>query len=116
MVITTEDILSTLAFYKKLGFAAKVHGDIYELYAGDCKLNVHLKGHERTPHARNIQIGSADVCFELTTSLQAYQQQLEEEGIQLECGPVPRVGSKGSMASIYVRDHDGNLLEFCSYE
>ena len=40
---------------------------------------------------------------------------LEQCGIEVEEGPVPRDGAKGAGVSVYFRDPDGSLLEFISY-
>jgi len=40
---------------------------------------------------------------------------LEEHGVQVEVGPVPRFGSRGRGTSVYFRDPDGSLMEFISY-
>lgn len=116
IVITTSDIEICLAFYKKLGFYAKNAGGRYELFAGDFKINVHILGKELSPHAQNIRIGSADLCFEINGSIEKYRKELESNGLQIELGVVERTGRNGVMHSIYLRDPDGNLVEFCSYE
>ena len=116
IVITTKSITETIEFYEKLGFEAKDCGTRYELYAGDFKINVHLLDAELSPHALNVQTGSADICFELSGNLESYKNQLEENGLEIELGIVKRHGVKGEMSSIYLRDIEGNLIEFCSYE
>lgn len=116
VVITTRDPMACLGIYEKLGFLPRINGDRYELYAGDFKINVHVLGNEHSPHAGNVQTGSADLCFEIDGSLETYQQTLEKMGFQIELGVVERSGAKGGMRSIYLRDPDGNLLEFCSYQ
>lgn len=116
LVITAKDVFHTLEFYKKLGFEVKNSGGRYELFAGDFKINVHVLGKELSPHAQTVQPGSADLCFELSGNLEVYQKELESKGLQIELGIVSRTGVKGGMRSIYLRDPDGNLVEFCSYE
>lgn len=115
-VITSKDINATMSFYKKLGFNAKAGDGRYELFAGDFKINVHLLGSELTPHAKCVQTGSADFCFEIDAGIENFKQQLENNGLKIELGIVPRTGVSGKMKSIYLRDPDGNLVEFCSYE
>lgn len=116
LVITTADIKKCLTFYDKLGFNIKSTNNRYELYAGDFKINVHILGKELLPHAENIQIGSTDLCFEIASNLQDFQTHLQEKNIAIEMGIVARTGVRGAMNSIYLRDPDGNLLEFCSYQ
>ena len=116
VVITARDVAATLAFYQRLGFEVREGGGRQELYAGDFKINVHTLGRELSPHARQVQPGSADLCFEITGGIAALQQRLESDGVPVELGVVSRTGVRGSMRSLYLRDPDGNLLEFCSYE
>lgn len=116
VVITAKNIANTIDFYKALGFEARDGGGRYELYAGDFKINVHILGKELLPHAKNVQLGSADLCFEITDSIDAYKKELESKGIEIELGVVARNGVNGEMNSIYLRDPDGNLVEFCSYQ
>lgn len=116
VVITAKSIAATTHFYRQLGFEVHDSGGRYELYAGDFKINVHTFGKELSPHARNVQEGSVDLCFEITVSIGAFRQELLDKGLQIELGVVERNGVKGHMNSIYLRDPDGNLIEFCSYE
>ena len=115
-VITTSQLSHCLIFYEKLGFTVQETCSRYELYAGDFKINVHIKGRELLPHASNIQSGCADLCFEISGSFDEFQKKLVSEGLEIELGIVERKGVKGAMHSIYLRDPDGNLLEFCSYQ
>ncbi len=115
-VITTNDVPATVAFYKKLGFIAKDKENRFELHAGDFKINVHTLGKELTPHAENVQTGSADFCFEIDGNLQAVKNELEQKDVEIELGIVERNGAHGDMRSIYLRDPNGNLVELCSYE
>lgn len=116
LVITTRDPGACIAFYKALGFSARDGGGRYELYAGDFKINVHVLGKELSPHAGHVRPGSADLCFAISGNLEELKNKLEAKGLQIELGIVNRTGVNGSMRSIYLRDPDENLLEFCSYE
>jgi len=41
---------------------------------------------------------------------------LDRAGAKIEVGPVPRAGGRRKIgSSVYVRDPDGNLLEFMIY-
>ncbi|MEF9942307.1 MAG: VOC family protein [Lachnospiraceae bacterium] len=116
MVITTANLPACIAFYKALGFRAKETGGRWELFSGDFKINVHMKGHELEPKAQNVQTGSADFCFEIDDDLVLYRNHLMAQEITVELGIVVRHGVRGEMQSIYLRDPDGNLIELCSYE
>lgn len=115
-VITAKNINDTIAFYENLGFTAKNDNGRYELFAGNFKINVHLLGNELSPHAKCVKTGSADFCFEVSENIDNFKQKLESNGLFVELGVVPRTGALGKMNSVYLRDPDGNLVEFCSYE
>ena len=115
VVITTKDINACTSFYRALGFNAVDAGGRWELFCGDFKLNVHLSGHELEPKAQNVQVGSADLCFEVSESIEECKKKLAENGVSAELNIVKRNGVRGRMLSIYLRDPDGNLIELCSY-
>lgn len=114
-VITTDKPEQCLGFYEKLGFSVRDGHGRFELYSGDFKINVHVKGRELLPHAGCVQTGSADLCFELDEPVEIFKAAIEEAGIVPETGIVERHGVRGAMCSVYLRDPDGNLLEFCEY-
>lgn len=116
IVITTSDIKACIGFYTCLGFSSQNPGGRYELFAGDFKINVHIKNQELSPHAQYVQTGSADLCFEIIGDIDHFKAALLEKGLVIELGVVKRIGVNGNMRSIYLRDPDGNLIEFCSYE
>ncbi len=115
IVITTADITKCFEFYEKLGFECQEIDDRYQLLAGDFKINVHILGAERLPHATNVQTGSADICFEITNDIINFQTELEAKFPEKALKIVERNGVKGKMQSIYITDPDGNLLEFSKY-
>lgn len=116
VVITTTSPKDCLDFYQKLGFKIHAAGERYELFAGDFKINVHIIGQELSPHAKNVQTGSTDLCFEINGKLEEFLEEITKKNIVVEIGIAQRIGTKGVMHSIYLRDPDGNLIEFCSYE
>lgn len=115
VVITTAHLDDCVAFYKALGFTAHDAKGRWELFAGDFKINVHIKGEELYPHAGTVQPGSADLCFELDGDLRKLKTYLQEQGFAIAEDLVARVGVRGSMQSFYLRDPDGNLIEISSY-
>ena len=50
-----------------------------------------------------------------TSPIEEARGHLERLGVEVELGPVERLGAKGIGASVYFRDPDGSLLEFISY-
>ena len=115
IVITTSNIDKCLQFYENIGFKSKVTNEHYEIFAGDFKINVHIRGKELSPHAQNVQVGSADICFQIKGSIEDFKKNLENKLLTIELGIVERIGVNGNMKSIYLRDPDCNLIEFCSY-
>lgn len=115
LVITTGQIENCISFYEKLGFSSHNAGNRFELKAGDFKINVHIRGKEIEPHAENIQTGSADLCFEVSEEIEGFVKHLDAAGLTSFSGIVERHGVKGKMKSVYLRDPDGNLVEFSSY-
>lgn len=116
LVITTTDRAACIAFYEKLGFRAQEAVGRTELFAGDFKINVHLKGHELEPKAAHVQPGSADLCFEVEHDLAFCRALLLKNGLVPILNDVPRHGVRGAMHSLYLRDPDENLIELCCYE
>ncbi|MFI3176011.1 MAG: VOC family protein [Eubacteriales bacterium] len=115
VVLTTKNITRCREFYLALGFCEKAESNRYEFYAGDFKINVHILGNELYPHAGMVQPGSADLCFEIEGDLRDVLNRIQDQGIEIEVGIVERMGVRGKMESIYMRDPDDNLVECCSY-
>lgn len=115
LVITTNDVEPIINFYKALGFEVFEVFGRYELHAENIKINVQTAGKELPPHARNVQPGSADFCFELDCDIKDFVNKARMEGVAPEKEFVTRIGRFGSMTSVYYRDPDGNIVEFCHY-
>lgn len=116
LVLTTGNLTECIKFYQALGFRAEEGDGRYELFSGDFKINVHIKGHELEPKAKNVKTGSADFCFEIEGNIDECKEELMQKAIEIELGIVMRQGVRGRMESLYLRDPDGNLVELCSYE
>jgi catechol 2,3-dioxygenase-like lactoylglutathione lyase family enzyme len=83
---------------------------------GAQQLNVHGPGVTPHPVARQpVAPGNSDLCFEWADSIQRAVAHLEAHGVEVEEGPVARIGAKGTGSSVYFRDPDGSLIEFISY-
>ncbi len=41
-------------------------------------------------------------------------EHINQQGINIEEGPVPRTGATGPIMSVYLRDPDNNLLEIAN--
>lgn len=117
LVLTVKNIEATLQFYENvLGMRVETFGESRKsLHYGQQKINLHEVGHEFEPKANVPQPGSADLCFIIDRSLEKVMIHLHQLGIELEQGPVQRTGAMGKIASVYIRDPDGNLIELSEY-
>jgi len=67
------------------------------------------------PKALNPTPGSVDLCLITEIALQQVIQNMKNCGVESLESLVGRTGAIGSIASIYVRDPDGNLIEVSNY-
>jgi catechol 2,3-dioxygenase-like lactoylglutathione lyase family enzyme len=112
LVLTVADIDATIRFYEALGMRRETFGEgRVALRFGDQKLNLHQAGAEVVPHAAHPTRGSADLCFLVSDALDTVAAALARADIPVELGPVARTGATSPLASLYVRDPDGNLVE-----
>lgn len=117
LVLTVASIERTCQFYEHvLGMTRQVFGEDRRtaLVFGSQKINLHPAGNEFEPKAERATPGSGDLCF-VVDSVAAAQARLEEKGIDIIEGPVPRTGAVGQLLSVYCRDPDGNLIELAEY-
>jgi catechol 2,3-dioxygenase-like lactoylglutathione lyase family enzyme len=113
IVLTCADPEATVAFYERVGMQREEFGGgRLALRFGDQKLNLHQAGAEFQPHAATPLPGTGDLCLIVEGPIEAVVEHLGEVGIAIEEGPVDRTGAVGPLRSVYVRDPDGNLVEF----
>jgi len=83
---------------------------------GEQQLNVHGPGSEPHPRAADpVRPGNSDLCFRWGGTVEEAVEHLGEHGVEVELGPVERMGAGGTGTSLYFRDPDGSLLELISY-
>ena len=112
LVLTVADIDATVVFYERLGMRGETFGDGRRaLRFGQQKINLHQAGAEFEPYALRPTPGSADLCFLVEGPLEHVARALADAGVEIELGPVERMGAAGVIDSLYVRDPDGNLVE-----
>ena len=109
-----------VGFYRALGFAVAEQKAIVSVYAGEQMINFHRpeiwKREGFTLRAPAARPPCGDLCFVWTGTQEALRARLATVDAEIEEGPVERVGArKRSASSVYVRDPDGNLLEFMVY-
>ena len=116
LVLTVRDIAESCQFYTRvLGMTEVTFGAGRKALAfGGQKINLHQAGAEFEPKADRPTPGSADVCFLTSTPLEQVMAHLRRCGVTVLVGPVERTGAQGEIVSVYVRDPDGNLIEFAN--
>jgi catechol 2,3-dioxygenase-like lactoylglutathione lyase family enzyme len=109
-----------LAFYKALGFAVSERDAAVSVYVGDSMINFHrpTRWQDRTftNRAPAAVPPCGDLCFVWEGTAESLKATLDRAAAKIELGPVPREGGRRKTgSSVYVRDPDGNLLEFMIY-
>jgi len=109
-----------VAFYRSLGLQVAEHPHVVSVYAGNQMINLHRpetwqkKGFTLRAPAAIPPCG--DLCFVWGGSPDSLGTLLDAAGAEVIEGPVAREGGRRADASsVYVRDPDGNLLEFMIY-
>ena len=116
-VLTCRDVEATIRFYQSaLGMQPVTFGAGRRALAyGRSKINLHDAKAPVSPHATHPVPGSADLCFIAEGTIDDVIAHLRAQGVAIEQGPVPRTGALGPIASVYLRDPDGNLVEISTY-
>lgn len=124
LVLTCSNVSATAEWYRKyLGMKIEIFTSPVApeeprvaLKFGTQKINLHQQGKEFEPKAQAALPGTADLCFLVNdnTDLDDVIQSFKTNGVGvLEGGKVvARTGANGRIASCYVRDPDGNLVEY----
>ncbi len=123
VAVPMRDSDAMVRFYRALGFQVKEGTRICSVHFGDHKINFHRpalwQSDTFTLRASAAQPPCGDFCFVWDGSADALMARLDRAGAEVIEGPVKRQGGRdGGTAtgtSWYVRDPDGNLLEFLIY-
>jgi catechol 2,3-dioxygenase-like lactoylglutathione lyase family enzyme len=120
VAVPMQDTDAMTAFYRALGFPVAENEHLLRVYVGSQMINFHRPAvwqrasfELRAPSARPP---CGDFCFVWDGTAESLQALLDDAGAAIIEGPVAREGGRQADASsVYVRDPDGNLLEFMIY-
>lgn len=115
-----RDTDAMVAFYRSLGLDVAEHPHVVSVYVGNQMINLHRPSiwqrEDFTLRAPAATPPCGDLCFVWDGSAEALHALLGRAGAEIEEGPVAREGGRRTPASsVYVRDPDGNLVEFMIY-
>jgi catechol 2,3-dioxygenase-like lactoylglutathione lyase family enzyme len=114
------DTDAMVAFYRSLGCTVAENPHVVSVYVGDQMINFHRpttwQREDLTLRAPAAVPPCGDVCFVWEGSPESLRSLLDAAGAEVIEGPVAREGGRrASASSVYVRDPDGNLVEFMIY-
>jgi catechol 2,3-dioxygenase-like lactoylglutathione lyase family enzyme len=130
VAIPTAKPEEMMRFYRLLGFVVPTYEQwrtqdrpSFSVQFGDNKINMLAPALWQNPaftlRGPAAQPGCGDFCFVWSGTLEELTAMLEQAGAAIEEGPVERVGGhdggRARGTSVYLRDPDGNLLEFIVY-
>ena len=115
-----EHTTEMLGFYRGLGLQVVEHTNACSVYIGNQMINFHRpawwQNKEFTLRASAAKPPCGDLCFVWGGTPEMLKAMLDRAGAKVVEGPVERQGGrKKAGSSVYVRDPDGNLLEFMIY-
>lgn len=118
LVLTVRSIDASCEFYSRvLGMEVVTFGPAGRkaLAFGAQKFNLHEVGKEFEPKADRPTPGAIDLCLITETPMDEVLACLQQAGVPVLEGPVPRTGATGPIVSVYFRDPDQNLIEVSNY-
>jgi catechol 2,3-dioxygenase-like lactoylglutathione lyase family enzyme len=120
VALPMQNTEAMLAFYRGLGLQIRENANICSIYIGDQMINFHRPAHWQdktfTLRAPAARPPCGDLCFVWDGTPGSLKAMLDRAGAKIIEGPVERQGGRKKVASsVYVRDPDGNLLEFMIY-
>jgi len=115
-----RDTDAMVAFYRAVGFDVEELDPVVRVHTGRQMINFHrpeVWGREGfTLRAPAAVPPCGDLCFVWHDTVDALEATLAQARVDVEEGPVDRIGGRRQHgSSVYVRDPDGNLLEFIVY-
>jgi len=108
-----------IAFYRSLGLPVAESRYLVQVYLGDQMINFHRPDvwqGDVSLRAASASPPCGDLCLVWEGSQEALEELLVRAEVEIIEGPVERQGGRRLVASsVYVRDPDGNLIEFITY-
>ena len=120
VALPMQNTEAMLAFYRSLGFQVAENQQAVSVYIGNQMINFHRPAawqrESFTLRAPAAKPPCGDLCFVWDGTAEALRSMLDRASAKVIEGPVARQGGRRAAASsVYVRDPDGNLLEFMIY-
>lgn len=120
VALPMQNTEAMLAFYRGLGFDVAENPAAVSVYIADNMINFHRPATWQrasfTLRAPAAKPPCGDLCFVWDGTAESLHSMLDQAGAKIIEGPVARQGGRRKAAtSVYVRDPDGNLLEFMIY-
>ena len=120
VALPMQNTEAMLAFYRGLGLEIAENAQACSVYIGNQMINFHRPAlwqrETFTLRAPAAKPPCGDLCFVWDGTADSLKAMLDRAGAKMVEGPVARQGGrKAAASSVYVRDPDGNLLEFIIY-
>ena len=120
VALPMQNTEAMISFYRSLGLQVTETAQAVSVYIGSNMINFHRPATwQRTSFTLRAPAAKppcGDLCFVWDGAPGALKAMLDRAGAKIEEGPVGRQGGrKAQGSSVYVRDPDGNLLEFIIY-
>ena len=120
VALPMQNMEAMIAFYRRLGFEIRETANAVSVYVGGQMINFHRpalwQNATFTLRAPAARPPCGDLCFVWDGTPAQLKTLLDRVGAAIEVGPADRPGGRQKTgSSVYVRDPDGNLLEFMIY-
>ena len=120
VALPMQNTEAMVAFYRSLGLQVAENAQAVSVYIGNQMINFHRPAtwqrESFTLRAPAAKPPCGDLCFVWDGTPESLKAMLDRAGAKIIEGPVARQGGRrASASSVYIRDPDGNLLEFMIY-
>lgn len=120
VALPMQNTEAMIAFYRRLGLQVNETANLCSVYIGNQMINFHRPSRWQdtsfTLRAPAALPPCGDLCFVWDGTPEALKGMLDKAGARTIEGPVERQGGRRTAgSSVYIRDPDGNLLEFIIY-